>query len=55
MAFSRDDNAKIRCNLNSYNNQLGYMLNVPGNGVHPDYFADKFAPNFCNLICGSTK
>ena len=40
MAFSRDDNAKIRCNLNSYNNQLGYMLNVPGNGVHPDYFVD---------------
>ena len=40
MAFSRDDIAKTRCNLNAYNNQLGYMLNVPGNGVHPDFFVD---------------
>lgn len=40
MAFSRDDIAKTRCDLNACNNQLGYMLNVPGNGVHPDYFVD---------------
>ena len=40
MAFSRDDNAKINCNLNDYNNSLGYMLNVPGNGSHPDFFND---------------
>tara|TARA_B100001059_G_C17728393_1_gene524782 strand:- start:664 stop:1134 length:471 start_codon:yes stop_codon:yes gene_type:complete len=40
MAFSRDDPAEIRCKLNSHNNSLGYMLNVPGNGTHPDFFLD---------------
>ena len=40
MAITRDDNAAIRCRLNEYNNSLGYMLNVPGNGTHPDYFVD---------------
>ena len=40
MAFSRDDHADIRCRLNAYNNSLGYMLNVPGNGVYPDYIVD---------------
>ena len=40
MAFSKDDNAAIRCRLNAYNNSLGYMLNVPGNGVYPDYVVD---------------
>ena len=40
MALTRDDNAAIRCRLNEYNNSLGYMLNVPGNGTHPDYFTD---------------
>ena len=40
MAFSRDDNAKTLCKLNEQNKGLGYMLNVPGNGLHPDYFND---------------
>ena len=40
MAFTRDDNAKTRCKLNMYNNSLEYMLNVPGNGLTPDFFAD---------------
>jgi hypothetical protein len=42
MAFSRDDNAKIQCDLNAYNNQLGYILNVPGNGLHPDFIVDPY-------------
>ena len=40
MAFSRDDNAKTLCKLNEQNKSLGYMLNVPGNGLYPDYFND---------------
>ena len=40
MAFSRDDNAKTLCKLNEQNRSLGYMLNVPGNGLRPDYFND---------------
>ena len=40
MAFSRDDNAKTLCKLNEQNKGLGYMLNVPGNGLYPDYFND---------------
>ena len=40
MAFTRDDPADTRCRLKAYNNSLGYMLNVPGNGVTPDFFVD---------------
>jgi hypothetical protein len=40
MAFTRDDHAEIRCRLNAHNNSLGYMLNVPGNGIYPDYIVD---------------
>ena len=40
MAFTRDDNAKTRCILDAYNNSLGYMLNVPGNGLYPDFLVD---------------
>lgn len=40
MATSRDDPAAIECRLNQYNNSLGYMLNVPGNGAYPSYIAD---------------
>ena len=39
MAFTRDDNVKIRCRVNKYNNNFEYMLNVPGNGVTPKIFA----------------
>ena len=40
MATTRDDVAEINCRLNEYNNSLGYMLNVPGNGTHPEYIMD---------------
>ncbi len=40
MASTRDDRAEISCRLNQYNNSMGYMLNVPGNGTHPDYIVD---------------
>ena len=40
MATSRDDPAAIDCRLNQYNNSLGYMLNVPGNGAYPSYIVD---------------
>ena len=40
MATSRDDLAAIECRLNQYNNSLGYMLNVPGNGAYPSYIVD---------------
>ena len=40
MATSRDDPAAIECRLNQYNNSLGYMLNVPGNGAYPNYIVD---------------
>lgn len=40
MAFSRDDEANIKCKLLSSSNSLNYMLNVPGNGLTPDFFID---------------
>jgi hypothetical protein len=40
MALSRDDEANIKCKLLSSSNTLNYMLNVPGNGLNPDYFID---------------
>jgi hypothetical protein len=40
MAFSRDDEATIKCKLLSSSNSLNYMLNVPGNGSHPSFLTD---------------
>lgn len=40
MAFSRDDEANIKCKLLSSSNALNYMLNVPGTGVNPDFLID---------------
>ena len=56
MAFSRDDEANIKCKLLSSSNSLNYMLNVPGNGLTPDFFIDpqirlqKFGGNIGNNI-----
>jgi len=56
MAFSRDDEANIKCKLLSSSNTLNYMLNVPGNGLTPDFFIDpqirlqKFGGNIGNNI-----
>ena len=53
MAATRNGNDRERQELNQgmYHNTLGYMVNVPGNGVKPDYIVDphirlqKFAAN----------
>lgn len=56
MAFSRDDEANIKCKLLSSSNSLNYMLNVPGNGSNPNFFIDpqirlqKFGGNIGNDI-----
>ena len=56
MAFSRDDEANIKCKLLSSSNTLNYMLNVPGNGSNPNFFIDpqirlqKFGGNIGNDI-----
>ena len=56
MAFSRDDEANIKCKLLSSSNSLNYMLNVPGNGSNPNFFIDpqirlqKFGGNIGNHI-----
>ena len=58
MAFSRDDNAKTLCKLNEQNKSLGYMSNVPGNGLYPDYFNDpqirlqKWGANLKSVVNG---
>ena len=40
MAFTRDDNNKTKLNVERANDSLSYMLNVPGNGTHPEFIAD---------------
>lgn len=40
MAFTRDDVNKTKLNVERANNSLGYMLNVPGTGTHPEFIAD---------------
>lgn len=40
MAFTRDDNNKTKLNVERANESLSYMLNVPGNGTHPEFIAD---------------
>ena len=40
MAFTRDDEATIKCKLLSSSNSLNYMLNVPGNGSNPSFLLD---------------
>lgn len=59
MAATRIGNDRDRqeFNQNFYHNSLGYMINVPGNGVKPDYIEDphirlqKFGANIsANII-----
>ena len=40
MAFTRDDNNKTKLNVERANDSLSYMLNVTGNGTHPEFIAD---------------
>ena len=40
MACTRSDVCERILTVDKYNQGLSYMLNVPGNGTTPDYFAD---------------
>lgn len=58
MASTRNGNDRDRQEFaqGMYHNSLGYMVNVPGNGVKPDYITDphirlqKFAANISSNI-----
>ena len=58
MASTRigNDRDRMEFNQDTYHNSLGYMLNVPGNGVKPDYIEDphirlqKFGANISSNI-----